>query len=263
MNTHQLTSRLVEAGIDPASVVVRVNGQYRALAKSRHPGLRGPTPNQLRVLQKFGIPVKFRDHDQTEHPLYQAMHQSNVGVVTDPSLAHVFAGWNVWAVDQVKDLPFDPMMIGIDRSRQLRIWVEDQVRLHAGGASVADPIDLKGSQVEILANAPTGLSVFQHKEQVPGDPMLASGETALMYVRFFNRGSESNLPWPHDESYILDQVLTPSPNSPATIGPGPGTITSRAIDPTVDVLKGALVVVSIAAVGVLGVQLLQARRRAT
>lgn len=249
MNTHQLTAQLVKAGIDPSSVAVRVDGRVRRLAAARHPGLRPITSAQIQVLVSRGLGPVTRTGALVS------------AVSTDPSLAHVFPGWNVWAVDQVKDLPFDPLMVGVDREAQLRIWVEDAVRLGAPGATVADPIALKGSQIQILADAPTGLPVFQHKEQVPGDPMLTDGESSLRYVRFFNRGEASDLPWPHDDSYILDQILTPSPGSAATSGPGPGTITSHVVDPATDVLKTALTIVTVAAVSVLGFQVLQARRR--
>lgn len=58
MNTHMLTARLVRAGIDPASVSVRVNGIFRKLATASHPGLRPITRAQIDVLRRNGIPTK-------------------------------------------------------------------------------------------------------------------------------------------------------------------------------------------------------------
>ena len=147
----------------------------------------------------------------------------------DPALAPVFKGWNVWAVDQVKDLDFTVLGICVSRDRQLQVWVEDHVRLDAPGTDVADPLDLKGSQVQILAgDAPAGLKVFRRKEQVPGDVMLVNGESDLRLVRFFNRGQASSLPWPHDDNYILDAVYQPDPGQSITSGPPPREIASGA-----------------------------------
>lgn len=60
MGVHMLTARLVRAGIDPASVVVRVNGSFRPLAVASHPGLRPITRAQVDVLRKNGIPTRER-----------------------------------------------------------------------------------------------------------------------------------------------------------------------------------------------------------
>lgn len=152
----------------------------------------------------------------------QAPEGSHGGKVNS-AMAPVFPGWNVWKVWQVKDLPFSLMMLGVSRDRQLQIWVEDQVRLNAGGTDVADPADLKGSHVQILADAP-GLSTAVQKESVPGPAMLVDGPADLRAVRFFNKGGQSQLPWPHDESYLLEAVLQPQADNPATSGPAPVTI---------------------------------------
>lgn len=138
-------------------------------------------------------------------------------------MAPVFPGWNVWKVWQVKDLPFSLMMLGVSRDLQIQIWVEDQVRLNAPGSDVADPVDLKGSKVQILADAP-GLSTAMAKESVPGPAMVVSGPADLRVVRFFNKGGQAQLPWPHDESYLLDAVLQPQEGNPVTTGPAPVTI---------------------------------------
>ena len=139
-------------------------------------------------------------------------------------MAPVFQGWNVWQVWQLKDLPFSVMMFGVSPERQLRIWVEDQVRLNAGGSDVGDPGDLKGSSVQIIDSAP-GLAVAMRKEDVPGGAtFVVSGPATLFTVRFFNKGAQTQLPWPHDDEYLLDAVLEPKADNPATSGPAPTTI---------------------------------------
>lgn len=184
------------------------------------------------------------------------MKVSGYGVGADESpMAPVFPGWNVWSVWQVKDLPFSLSMIGVSRDRQLKIWVEDHVRLEAPGASVADPIDLKGGQIQILNARPSDLKIAKRKEEVSGPPLLIESQAEppeLRFVRFFNRGAESSLPWPHDDAYLLEEILLPNPESPVTKGPGPGTITERNVtDPA---KKGAedVLLYSALAIGTLG-----------
>lgn len=159
----------------------------------------------------------------------------DVGALKESDFLTVYPGFNVWDVWQVNDLPFSIMMIGIDNNRQLRIWVEDSVRLGAPGATVADSIDLKGGQVEILNGPVSGLKVDRRKEQVSGPAMVVSGPATLRTVRFFNRGSKAVMAWPHDESYLLDKSYVPDSSVPATSGPGPttigGTVASGAIEP--------------------------------
>ena len=141
-------------------------------------------------------------------------------------LAKVFPGWNVWAVWQQKDLNFEPLHVGESRDRRLRIWVEDAVRLGAPGTVVADPIDLKGSQIEVLPGEPAGLSQTQRKEDVSGPAMLLDGPGELRFVRFYNRGPAGSLVWPHDGNYLLDAVYQPDPKNETTSGPAPNTIGS-------------------------------------
>lgn len=150
----------------------------------------------------------------------------------DRAFAPVFKGWNVWVVAQKNDLGFDPLMVGVSRDRQLRIWVEDEIRLKAGGAELADSLALKGSQVEILPARPTGLRSAQNKDQVPGETALVlDGPAELRVVRFFNRGAPARLVWPHDDDYLLDEVLQPDEKNPATSGAPPKTITSDVTEP--------------------------------
>jgi len=142
--------------------------------------------------------------------------------------ATVFPGWNVWTVYQVKDLSdTNPLFWGLDRERRLRIWVEDKLRLGAAGAVVADPVDLKGGQIEILPSPPTDLSVIERKEGVGGaSALIVDGPADLRTVRFFNRGAPSKLVWPHDDEYLLNEVFQPSPKAQSTSGPAPTTITN-------------------------------------
>jgi hypothetical protein len=143
--------------------------------------------------------------------------------MTQSAFAPIFPGWNVWQVWQVKDLPFSIAMFGVSPERQLRIWVEDELRLHSS-ADVADSIDLKGGQIEIIPGAP-GLATAMRKEDVPGGAsFLVEGPATLFTVRFFNRGDKSQIAWPHDNQYLLDAVLDPNPANPATSGPAPTTI---------------------------------------
>lgn len=161
--------------------------------------------------------------------------------MSEQEFLKVYPGWNVWEVWQVKDLPFSVMNVGLSPERQLRIWTEDKVRLGAAGAKVEDSIDFKGSQVELLQGTPEGLQQDQRKEQVPGPSMVVSGPAKLTTLRFFNRGDQAFMSWPHDESYLLERTFVPSPSNPATTGPAPSTIGDTIGDgitgPVVDTAK--------------------------
>lgn len=232
MDSTSVFETLIRFGIDPARVFVGLKQPYT-------PGLRAPSSSELATIRSF-----------TSRPLVGA----------DSPMATVFPGWNVWAVWQVQDLPFSPLMVGVSRDRQLRIWVEDQVRLHAR-AEVADPLDLKGSQVEILTGNP-GLQVDMRKEDIPGPSLVVETQDLppqLRFVRFFNRGPSSQLPWPHDESYLLDAVFRPDTTNSVTKGPGPGTITDRNITGPAAaagkmVLEVAVIAALLAALGYAAVQ---------
>ncbi len=195
-------------------------------------------------------------------PYPQSSYESDVGAIKENEFLSVHPGWNVWRVWQVKDLPFSVMMMGVDRDRQLRIWVEDAVRLGAPGSLVADSIDLKGGQVQILNGAPVGLKTEQRKEQVPGPAMIVDGPAELRTVRFFNRGDSATMAWPHDESYLLEQTFVPVANNPATSGPAPDTITGGVVkgatEPVKDLLSG--IPASVYVVGVIGVGLYLLRK---
>jgi hypothetical protein len=203
---------------------------------------------------------------ELERQVREASMQVGAELAPSSAFAPVFKGWNVWTVVQVRDLPFSVAMIGVSRDRQLRVWVEDAVRLGAPGAVVADPVDLKGGQVEILPAVPAGLKVAKSKESVPGDAMVVESQEQppeLRVVRFFNRGEESRVVWPHDDSYLLDQVLEPDPKNDATKGPGPGTITTGVVKPigegATELLKYAAVAVGLVLVVLLGMRVAAAR----
>lgn len=143
--------------------------------------------------------------------------------------ASLFPGWNVWSVWQKNDLDFEPLMVGLDPDRRLRLWVE-QVASSAPGAAVADPANplaLRGSQVEIIPSA-AGLSMLERKEMVPGTALLLDGTATLKFVRFFNRGVGGVVPWPHDANYLVDGVFQPSEESPITSAPPPDSLAGAA-----------------------------------
>lgn len=142
------------------------------------------------------------------------------------ALVPVFKGWNVWTVYQKKDLDIEPSMIGLDRDRRLRIWVENLILDYAGGADVADPVALRGSMVEIVPGAPSGLSVAASRARVPGELLTLDGPAELRTVRFFNRGSASNLAWPKSDNYLLENVYKPETDNPLTSAAAPGTTAS-------------------------------------
>lgn len=171
----------------------------------------------------------------------------------------VYPGWNVWNVWQVKDLPFSLMMVGVSPERQLRIWVEDKLRL--SGVDVADSIDLKGGQIELLKAEPKELLPDRIKEQVPGQVMTVSGPAAIHTLRFFNRGVQTQMAWPHDESYLLDRSFIPSSTSPATSGTAPPTIAQTIGDglmsPIGDVVKSTSPVLVIGGLLAFGYYLLK------
>lgn len=175
-----------------------------------------------------------------------SLHQIR-GLGTDePGIIPIFPGWNVWSVWQVKDLDFDPFMIGVTDERRLRIWVEDQIREKAGAAEVADPLALKGTSIQVLPSVPIGLKIMARKEQVngcegdgcAGPLMVVDGPATLKTVRFFNRSnSQTSMPWPHDDNYLVDSTYIPNVDNPITSGPGPGTILSSATTPISEGMK--------------------------
>lgn len=188
--------------------------------------------------------------------------------------AQIFKGWNVWDVWQSQDpilgLGGGIMNAGVSLERQLRIWVEDQIREHAPAAAVADtfnPAVLKGSQIEVIPNA-GGLEVLQTRADVPelaGALQLgnAGSEGKKFTVRFFNRGDETGMAWPHDENYVLDAVFQPSGTNAITSGAAPSSLGGAATGLESGVASALKVVAIVAGVGLgalLLVQLINARK---
>lgn len=159
-------------------------------------------------------------------------------MLTPTDFAPVFVGWNVWSVWAKNDLDFEFMMVGVSNERRLRIWVEDEVRLNAGGTKIADPLDLKGSKVEILPGKPKDLQVMAMRELVGGaSVLLLDGPASLYYVRFFNHGAASRLVWPHNENFMLQDVFRPNPAAESTSTPPSPFITDTITDPITDPVK--------------------------
>jgi len=183
--------------------------------------------------------------------------------------AQVFKGWNVWAVLRKNDLSFNPLMVGVNADRRLRMWVEAAAD-QAPGVNVSDPANpfgLKGGQVELL-QAPEGLEPFAEvSSEMPGQVPLLFGDapSSRVFVRFYNRGAEAVTPWPHDEDFFLDTIYQPSAENPLTSAPAPGSLAGSAGE-AADKVGGALKVIAIVAgVGIgalLLAQVLQSTRKA-
>lgn len=163
---------------------------------------------------------------------------------TPNGMAPVFAGWNVWSLYQSTDPDdsfFDAAMhIGLGLDRLLQIWVEDKIKTEAPGTAVADPANpaaLRGDQIQIIPSPGTLPVLLNRLEQAPelagvthlGKPD-ASGTLQLRFVRFFNRGAPSVLPWPHDQNYLLESVYQPSAQNPLTNSPAPSSLGGAASD---------------------------------
>ncbi len=89
-----------------------------------------------------------------------------------------------------------------------------------------------------------------------------SGAT-LRTVRFFNRGTESALPWPHDENYVLDTVYQPDAANLVTSGPAPSSLAgaaTAAADSALTVIKVVAVVAGVALLAMAVAKLADTRR---
>lgn len=182
---------------------------------------------------------------------------SRVGAATDPhgasgsfdpasapivpvGFAPIFAGWNVWDIWQADSPSFSVMNVGLSLERQLRVWVENQIKDNAPGADVADPLNpaaLRGDQVQPIAH-PTGLAIAATRADIPelaGASLNSAGNTAtLRSVRFFSRATApigslvTSMAWPHDDDYLLNAVYQPSSSNPITSAPQPGSLAGTA-----------------------------------
>ncbi len=166
-----------------------------------------------------------------------------------PGFAPIFAGWNVWSVWQKDDLDFELGGVGLTDERRLRVWVEDTADA-ASGAQLHDPLNpsakhFDGDEVDVLQNA-AGLSVSVDRTSVPvGIPPL-EGAVTLRFVRFYNRGVPTVVPWPHSSNYLLEAVYAPAKDNPVTNAPAP-------VSATETVKEGAAGLGSVATVAAWGV----------
>lgn len=174
----------------------------------------------------------------------------------------VYPGWNVWDVWQADDPTFNIMDVGLSLERQLRIWVENEIKDNAPGSAVADPANpaaLRGDQIQPIPKV-AGLTVAQARGDIPtlagALTIGSSGSGAtLRTVRFWNRGAASVMPWPHDENYVVDAAYTPSTSNPVTNAPQPSSLGKSASELAADA-SSALTVLVVGAGVVLGVVLI-------
>lgn len=179
--------------------------------------------------------------------------------------AIVFPGWNVWSIWQAREpdhsLTDALLYAGVPLDRQLRIWVEDKLEA-TPGVAVRDTLnigDLRGDRVQILPNAGT-LKPALTRANIPelagsvhlGKPDARGTLERPTVVRFYNRGQEAVLPWPHDKNYLLDTIYQPSESNALTNAPEPGSIAAGAGT----ALKSAAKIVAIVAGVGVGVGLL-------
>lgn len=176
--------------------------------------------------------------------------------------APVFKGWNVWSLWQADDPDRSVLealwMAGVEPERALRIWVEDQVDDNAPGAVVGDPVSpnpkkFKGEMVKVVPNA-NGLVQASIRKDVPGlegaQQLGEEGSGArLFFVRFYNRGESSALPWPHDKNFLVESVYQPDATNGLTNSPPPGSA-AEDIEHAAAAVSGALVPVALIVGGV-------------
>ncbi len=177
---------------------------------------------------------------------------------TDPGFAPIFHGWNVWDVFAKDDLDTELGGIGLSPEKRLRIWVDRSIRDGAPAAEVADPANpttLVGDVIGVLDNAGS-LAPALRKESVPGPAFLLDGPATVHTVRFFNRGPETAISWPHSSNFLLDVVYQPSAASPITSGAGPGTLAGTVSDAAKSAEKTTKLVLTIVAVAAGGAALI-------
>ncbi len=159
---------------------------------------------------------------------------------TPEGFAPIFAGWNVWSMYQATkpDLSIfsEVWQAGESPDRRLQIWVENLLK-DAPGASVADPLNpaaLRGDQIQLIPS-PGTLKIAATRADVPQAAIIthlgeddASGTLTPRFLRFFNRGAETTLPWPIDKNFLLDVVYQPDASNPVTSAPAPSSLGSTA-----------------------------------
>lgn len=190
-------------------------------------------------------------------------------MTTPAGFLTVFPGWNVWDIYQADDpdkgLLDTLMLAGLSRDRQLQVWVENNIKDNAPGTAVADPANptaLRGDQIQIIPKV-TGLKIDAGRENAGlggefhiGDKD-ATGTAELRTIRFFNRGAQAVMPWPHDGNYVVDAAYIPSTSNPVTNAAPPSSLPG-ALKPIGDSLVTGL---EIAGVGIGLLLLLQLTRK--
>ncbi len=154
---------------------------------------------------------------------------------TPQGFAPIFPGWNVWdlwvADDPDTSILTDLWNAGESPERVMRVWVENEIEENAPGSAVADPANpaaLRGDQIQPIPKV-TGLDVAASRADIPAlagaEQVGKQGSTAtLRTVRFWNRGAQTVMPWPHDQNFLLDAVYTPSKANAVTSGPQPSSL---------------------------------------
>lgn len=171
---------------------------------------------------------------------WRRVHHARVGDATPApnapaGFAPIFKGWNVWDVWQSQDpvlgIAGSIINAGESLERQLRVWVEDQIKDNAPGTAVADPLNpaaLRGDQIQVLPN-PSGLRPIASRGAIAdlgAAVQLGNDKSAVKRytVRFFNRGEASVMPWAHDQNYLLDTVYQPTSTDPITSSAAPSSL---------------------------------------
>lgn len=188
----------------------------------------------------MNVPRRARGIGRARH--WHARGHARVGAAPSgaaPGFVTVFPGWNVWALwrssDPDRGLLGTIWNLGMAPDTELRVWVEDQIKDNAPGAAVADPLNpaaLRGAQIQIIPGA-NGLPVDATRADMPdlaGALQLGKKDSkaARVFVRFYNRGTQSLMPWPHDENVLLDNSFVPSSKNSLTNGPPPGSLAGSA-----------------------------------
>jgi hypothetical protein len=169
-------------------------------------------------------------------PVPPALGPETPSIGAPPGFATVFAGWNVWDLWQAAD-PDESLLgalwhAGISQDQLLKLWVENQIEDNAPGANISDPLNpdpehFRGDEIQILPGKPDGLAVAAGRESagLGGALQVGKKDSAATFrtVRFFNRGQEAILPWPHDQNFVLDVVYQPSATNPITNSAPPST----------------------------------------
>ena len=151
--------------------------------------------------------------------------------------ATVFPGWNVWDLWQASQPDRGVLSTiwnaGISPDQSLRLWVENQIEDNAPGANLSDPLNpnpehFRGDEVQIISK-PTGLAQSEVRGEIPelagALQVGVTGSSALpRSVRFYNRGAQTVMPWPHDQNFVVDTVYTPSLTNPITNSQPPKTV---------------------------------------